>query len=239
MGQMNLFLRLILVFAVAGLPALAQEARPVATEIGTSGQAYDAAIRLRGIDAEVQFFDPDRPAPPLETRASPPPPALDAETREGQERTTRTTITLIAAAVLGLIGYLLVRYGGRMNLSLRTAAANPARTPTRPVDGDATAPAIIRGLAEIRGMTDRRAALMALAQKALAAAVSDNGVILQRSWTLREAMAHVPTGQRHRDALNALVMDSEGVHFGGRDVTEDQFTAHLSAILPMLEGARG
>ena len=92
-------------------------------------------------------------------------------------------------------------------------------------------------LQEIIANPDRRAALMALAQYALARVVTSNGLRLQRSWTVRDALRRLPSEQSYLSQLRALVLAAERVHFGGRDVTEDEFKAHLNATQPLLTEA--
>ena len=78
---------------------------------------------------------------------------------------------------------------------------------------------------------------MALAQYALARVVTANGLRLQKSWTVRDALRRLPADQSYLAQLRALVLAAEGVHFGGRDVTDDEFTAHLNATRPLLAEA--
>ena len=39
-------------------------------------------------------------------------------------------------------------------------------------------------------------------------------------------------------ALRALVLDSERVQFGGRDVSEDDFQSHVAAVRPIIAGGK-
>jgi len=66
------------------------------------------------------------------------------------------------------------------------------------------------------------------------AALVANGVWMQRSWTARDALRRVPSTQSRRDALQALVLASEFVQFGGRPVSEDAFADHVRQITPLL-----
>ena len=99
--------------------------------------------------------------------------------------------------------------------------------------GDGAGPA---NLQAILRMTDRREALVALSQFLLNRVVAAQGVLLQRSWTARDAMRRVPRDFDHRAALYDLVLASERVHFGGRDVTEEEFRAHLDRLRPLYSG---
>ena len=59
---------------------------------------------------------------------------------------------------------------------------------------------------------------------------------MQQSWTLRDALRRLPGGQAHLAALRDLVALSERVQFGDRDVSEEEFAAHVAAIDPLLRG---
>ena len=74
---------------------------------------------------------------------------------------------------------------------------------------------------------------MALSHHLIAKVITAQGVLLQRSWTARDAMRRIPRDFDHREALQNLVLDSERVQFGGRDVSEDEFRAHVDALRPL------
>ena len=230
---------LILSFLFIGLaqPVAAQHTPLGEAEVGASGEAYISAIRLRGVDRNVVYFDPNRPAPPLETSQ-----ALQSERNEDADgpagRLTvegvRVSTLVIASFILFGIVYLFVVFGGRLPVSfLRnprdgTKVGHHQRSSTKPGDAQPMAiEAVLR-------MADKRAALVALCKTLLARAVSAEGVLLQDSWTDRDALRCVPHSFAQRDALQALVFASERVQFGGRDVTEDEFCGHLSRLRPML-----
>ena len=76
-------------------------------------------------------------------------------------------------------------------------------------------------------MKDRREALIALSRLVLNRVIEAQGILVQRSWTARDALRRVPREFAQRDALQALIRDSERVQFGGRDISEDEFKAHV------------
>ncbi|PVB61234.1 DUF4129 domain-containing protein [Labrenzia sp. 011] len=205
---------------------------PEPVEIGESGQDYLGAIRLRGIDTDVTYFDPSAPPPELDTSLQPErPQAPDADRTSGE---TDWPVLIVSGVILAAILYLFLRFGGRMTVSLKRDAGNPGRT-RRQVRTEPPAWAQKPGtLDEILRIEDRRQALVLLAQKVLAATVAANGVLMQRSWTARDALRHIPDGQAQRDALRALVMASERVQFGARDVSEDEFRRHLAGCRQLL-----
>lgn len=236
-------LTLSLVFCLGVCPCqgTAQEAQPQPIEIGPSGQAYLDAIRYRGIESDVGYYDPTAAAPKLETNQSPPSPT--PKPGEGVSLETLSTGRIIAIVVAGvlLLGLLILilRVSGSFTVSLRGDAQNPGRARTAAAAGAFGNAAPPADLAAILATTDRRRALVMLAQAALARTVTANGVLLQPSWTLRDALRHIPPTQAHLAALRGLVMIGEGVLFGNRDVTEAEFQARLAEVGPLMKVGRG
>ncbi|MEM1233001.1 MAG: DUF4129 domain-containing protein, partial [Pseudomonadota bacterium] len=214
-------------FVAAALPA--QEAPLDGVEIRASGQAYIDAIRFRGINADVGYFDPTRPAPELETTETPPEtPDLDGRSLFRVGEGTRATTILICTIILLGLAYVVVVFGGRLPVSFsRTPEEGSVKTGRGAASGDDRDVAPM-GLRAILQMPDKREALVALCKSLLARSVAAQGVLFQRSWTDREALRRVPSDFEHRDALRALVLASERVQFGGRDVTEAEFEAHVA-----------
>jgi hypothetical protein len=235
---MTLIMRFIVHFALVallasfGMPAMAQQAVVEPTEIQESGEDYLRSIRVRRIDADVSYFDPSAPPPELTTRQEPEP----APDNEGRRIEIDLPSALISTAILIGIIYAFFRFGGGISVSLRSDAENARRDRVGAVsllDDDGT-PIELKG---ILGLKDRRIALILLAQKALSVAVAANGVLFQRSWTARDALRRVQGQPDQVAALKALVLDSERVQFGGRDISEEDFQAHLANVRPLIEGA--
>ncbi|MBN9673382.1 DUF4129 domain-containing protein [Roseibium aggregatum] len=225
------------VFLILGIPAQAsaQEAVREPLEIGESGTAYLRSTRLRGIDSDVAYFDPTAPAPDLKTEQQPQKrPGEDDESEDGSPDTPRWIAGLIAATILAALAYVVLRFGGTIAVSLRSDAQNPGSGRHRP---DIEAPAWASKLSsfdEILRMKDRRRALVLLTQKALAATVTANGILMQRSWTARDALRHIPEKQNRLDLLRTLVFRAERVQFGDRGVTEDEFQDHAARCRELL-----
>jgi len=225
----------------------AQEAVREPVQVGQSGQDYLKTLRFRRIDTDVAYFDPAAPAPELKTDQEPGTSPSGGESSaargswswEGASTTTRWTTGLITALILGVIAYVFLRYGGNMAVSLKREAGNASRDrPRGPVEAPAWATRT-GSLEDILRMRDRRQALIHLMRKALTATVSANGILMQRSWTARDALRHLPASQSHLDRLRDLVLASERVQFGGRDVSEDEFRNHVDNCRPLLgAGAR-
>ncbi len=224
--------------ALALVPqARAQQATQEPLSIGPSGEAYIQAVRRRGIDTDVAYFDPTAPAPRLETDQEPD--RTPAERRSAGDLIVNPSVMgIVAAVILIVILFFFFRFGGNMSVSLKGDAQNLARTPKsarRKQQGIASLP---NDLAAILSIQDRRQALVLLAQSALSRAITANGLLLQRSWTARDALRRLPREQQHLDALSDLVAAGERVHFGGRDVPEEMFRDHVARIKPLFRGVR-
>ncbi|MEL7343421.1 MAG: DUF4129 domain-containing protein [Pseudomonadota bacterium] len=208
------------------------EPRVEPLEITPSGAAYLQSLRFRGIEANVAYYDPTRPAPALETTAEPP----RQSDRSGPSGDQVQVIDLIISiAIISGVIAVVYFFGGQMGLSLGGAVKNAERDENgRAMPINAFGSTLPKRLQDILEMQDRRAALMALAQYALARVITANGLRLQRSWTVRDALRRIPHEQSHLAQLRALVLAAEGVHFGARDVTEDDFNVHVKATQPLL-----
>ena len=222
---MHPFFILIVLFSFIGLsvPSYGQEAVRESMEVGDPGKAYLRSVRLRGIDSDVAYFTPSAPPPDLNIEQEPAKPKPE---RNGPQTDINWPVGLIAGAVLAVIAYIFLRFGGGIAVSLGRDAQNPDRRHGGP---GIAAPAWAEKLGsyeEILRMKDRRRALVLLTQKVLAAVVAANGVLMQRSWTGREALQHIPATWTQRDILRSLIMTSERVQFGGRDVSDDEFREH-------------
>lgn len=213
----------------------AQEASEQALEIQDSGRDYLRAIRRRGIDADVGYYDPSLPPPPLTTTETPE--QVPDENRERTQFDVDLVSGLISAAILAAIVILAVRLGGRLSLSVGKEGENASRK-TRRSGNEAALPEERPGsLRSILRMRDRRAALILLARSALMRSVEENGVLFQSSWTARDALRHVPRDRDYFEALRDLVLAGERVQFGGRDIAEEEFEAHVARIKPLFGAA--
>ena len=217
-------------------PVMAQEAVQSPAEIGPSGQAYLDAINRHRIDPNVAYYDPSAAVPPLETAQQPEAEPDVPNPDIGDIQYIRWPLVITAAVIIAAIVYLFARFGSGFMVALQPNADNPnanIRTGRKTPKGASTAPP--RSLREILNIADRRAALVALAQNALREAVTANGLLLQQSWTSREALRRLPSDQNHLAALRNLVRASERVQFGGREVTEPEFKTHVEQISPLFQ----
>lgn len=234
--SMTVLFCVCLSLAPLGVPA--QVAGPQALTIGPSGAAYLDAVRYRGVDADVGYYDPVGAMPQLEARLAPPP-QEDPAGKDGAAdafSTGRILVILLALAILTGLAALVLRNAGNFSLSLQSEAQNPER---RRKPGLAVCKGLDGPPADLQAIlatTDRRHALVMLARAALARTVAANGVLLQPSWTMRDTLSHIPKAQSHLDALRNLVIAGEKVLFGNRDVSEVDFQAQVAAIRPILTG---
>ncbi len=230
---MRPYFLLVVFFSFFGVsaPSYGQEAVREPLEFGDAGNAYLRSIRLRGIDADVAYFDPSAPPPNLDTEQEPVKPKPELNNRQ---TSINWPVGLIAGAALAIIAYIFLRFGGGIAVSLGRDAQNPDRKHGGPGFAPPAWAERLGSYQEIIGMKDRRRALVLLTQKVLASVVAANGVLMQRSWTGREALQHIPATWTQRDTLRSLVLASERVQFGGYDVSDHEFREHVFACREIL-----
>ncbi|WP_420334539.1 hypothetical protein [Roseibium sp.] len=231
----RLFLTILILGLTAPLIAAnAQEPVREPLEIGESGEEYLRSIRLHGIDPDVAYYDPTAPAPKLETEQQPQQPTARSETESVMAPGSRWTFTLIAGLVLAGLAFLVIRFGGNIAVTLQRDAENPD---SRRAVGPQNTPVWAEKLGsfnDIMRIADRREALVMLTQKVLATLATTNGVLMQRSWTARDTLRNIPLADAQQTLLRTLVLNSERVQFGGRDVSEDEFREHVSSCQQLL-----
>ncbi|WP_029062632.1 hypothetical protein [Labrenzia sp. DG1229] len=212
----------------------AQEPVQEPLEIGESGTEYLRSIRLQGIDSDVSYFDPAAPPPKLDTQQQPTRQEQEAKGRPSSGTGTRWTVGVIAGLVLAGIVYLFLRFGGNIAVSLKRDTDNPESKRSGGVPNTPLWAEKLGSFNDILRMADRRRALVLLTQKVLATLAKTNGVLMQRSWTARDTLGHIPLGQPQQSVLRNIVLNSERVQFGGRDVSEDEFREHVSSCRQLL-----
>lgn len=237
-SRMSRCLHLSIIFSFFVVPHMtaAQESIENPMVIEDSGQAYLNTIRLSRIDADVAYFDPQSPPPPLQTQQDPRPPSDPGQWSLKGDVNVETL--LVSAAVLMVIIYIFGRLGSGFAVTFAHKSENTeSGREARAQRQGLTTPRRPGNLNAILHIRDRREALIQLAQAALGAAIAANGMLPQRSWTARDALRHLPDDQSCLAALRNLVLASERVHFGGRDINEDDFQAHVAGIRPLLTEA--
>lgn len=211
-----------------------QEAVATPSQIEASGEAYLRAIPTRRINTDVIYFDPSAPPPKLETRQEP---DATEESDGGSEGSIDTPTAVITGAILLGVLFLFIRYGGAMSVSFRGDVQNAERARRSDHKIATFGEMEPTALDKILRLEDRRAALVLLAQNALTKAVTADGSLLQRSWTARDALRRVPADLGLKLALTDLILASERVQFGDRNVSEEEFRSHFENIQPLLSEA--
>jgi hypothetical protein len=233
------FSQIIFVLCCLLVSGLSHAQEPVREhhQIGQSGEDYLRALRLRRVESDVDYYSPAGPPPPLDTTQKP---KSRSEEGRGSGSATiegeNTVPAVIAGLVLIGIGYLFLRFGGGISVSMRqdgsNASSSRARNADQPEAGDGSA----ASLDEILSIRDRKTALVRLTRHVLAETVAAGGVLMQRSWTARDALRHVIGSEDKRNRLRTLVLASERVQFGGRDVSEHAFQEHVAGCRAVLGG---
>ena len=206
---------------------------PQPLEQTASGQAYQASLRLSGIDADVAYFDPTAPPPEFETSETP----GELENPNLDLYDNQNLMMAVAIALLIGVGVLAVRHGSGARFSLRHGPANPGREGGGAAQGPARNAEQSADLSAIMNNPDRKTALIELAQLLIGRALSANGLLLQRSWTARDALARLPESQPALGELRDLVLTGERVHFRDQPVSDPEFrefAARASSLMAML-----
>ncbi|NNU81522.1 DUF4129 domain-containing protein [Halovulum dunhuangense] len=141
---------------------------------------------------------------------------------------------LVGLALVALVLLVLRRERLLALLRVNPASARTSRHAASAVaqtDGNGLDPALI---ARLRGMADRRAALVELLEAALAAAATANGVRFGPSETARDFLRRLPRDWPHLQDLRWIVMTEELVQFGGRPLREARFLDCLERAAPIL-----
>ena len=112
-------------------------------KIGDSGTEYLRAIRLRGIDTDVAYFDPSAPPPKLDTTQEPPKPAAD---QADPTIDNRWIPGLIVGGILIAVAYFFLRFRWTVHGVARPGGRQPRQHPppnprTGPDLGGKTRPA--------------------------------------------------------------------------------------------------
>lgn len=222
-------------FGFSALPTHAEDgARVSPVELRDSGKAYLSSLRGSRVVSDVAYFDPNAPAPDMTTEFKPPEP--ETEERGGDGGKVDLLVSLVAAALLAGVIFLIVKFGGASAISFSDRSDKRLTRVKRPDDPvEDLAP--LTDLQQISAIGDRRAALIHLMRGALARAAETNHLALQRSWTARDALRRLPRNWPHLPALSDLTRAAELTHFGGRPVDEEQFQRHLTAARPLFESA--
>lgn len=207
---------------------------------GERSQAYLDIARKKRARAQVEYVT-ELTGQLIDGRANTP------NSPTSPTRTARDPITFngygAALAVAAVIGLLLVwlKFGGSGTVLSREPRADrksvnaPQSWRISQEDMDVDPPSL---LARIAGMGNRTEALILLLRHSLLVAARATDIRFARSDTERSAMDRLPKSWRHHKALQGLLRKTELAHYGGRDVTEDDFRNALALGEIILMGAR-
>ena len=215
--------------------AFGAEPVPLDVEITEGGETYrDVAS---GVDARVTYYDPTAPAPEMTIDH---PVDLEADEKaDGDfsiEGGPRVIFSIIIIAILIGLAIAIAKLSGVTSASFSRVPEQGTRT-RRHQEADSSDHAAPTTLAAIADVADRRLALLLMTGQTMQAAAAQCGFRIGRSWTLRDVIRRVPRDWRHHSALTALARAAEAVHFGGRDVSEDEFQSHF-AVARTIIGAK-
>ena len=139
-----------------------------------------------------------------------------------------TGMILVFAMLLGALA-LWLRFGGAGGLLSAGPGEIKARQPPpegwKMPDGNALPSGDVFAL--IRGMADRRAAMVLLLRTSLMRAAEISETRFARSDTEREALRRLPKHLHGRPVLADLLQQAELAHYGGREVSADLLASHI------------
>lgn len=206
-------------------------ARPL--DAPTINQEYERAIRLRGIDNDVLYFDPSAPAPRFDTRERPPPEPQNVE--PVIFGSSNMAVILFSCVFLFAVAFLFFKYSGASSPVLRSDVKNPKRSTKKSKQRNAAYEVDNTAFDQIVENPDRQQALIGLAQLLIYKAVTANELLLQRSWTARDVLMRMPKNSTYLPELRELVLKGELVHFGEREVTEEEFADFAARAKPLMK----
>ncbi|MBM7066345.1 DUF4129 domain-containing protein [Actibacterium sp. 188UL27-1] len=227
------FCAAVLFFAA---PSAGQEAIRQEVEIRDSGTDYLQSVRRYPVSTDLTFFDPTGQAPTLDTKLTP---ERVERSQEGEMALySRIIWILLSILIIGALVLIVARLGGAsvvdLNAQPKDAKSKRRKKGNAPGGIGSALPA---ELSQILQMTDRRAALLELMRTSLAKAADLHQIRLQRSWTARDALRRIPKDWPLHPPLHTVLVAAERAHFGGRDVSEDDFQAHVQDIAPLFAAA--
>ena len=140
--------------------------------------------------------------------------------------------TVLVIAILVALLLLFLRYGGAGTLLSRTPEVQkkPAQAPEAwniTAEDQTGDPRSL--IDQIAAMQDRAAAMVRLLRHCLLTAATETDTRLARADTERSAFRRLPSGWRQQAALQQILRRAELAHYGGRPVTEAQFTDAITA----------
>lgn len=203
---------------------------------GEAAIEYEASLP-RALQNNVDYIDEtDIDLITAETR---PEPRVTESRRATPPALATDSGVFIVVLVIGLLLFLFLKYGGAGGLfqSDPNAEQRPKkRAKAWGLTASEESPSDI--LSKIRAMASRRDALILLLRHCLLQASDETDIHFLRSDTEREALGRLPSNWRRFKQLTSLLRSTELVHYGGRDISDDEFEAALGFGAQILMEAR-
>lgn len=192
---------------------------------GEIADRYRAAARDRGVQTEAIYAsDLQGKLTPDGTFTPPKAPAY----RNGPAISGPWGLILVFVILFGALA-LWLRFGGAGAL-LAVAPGDVKPKPAAPEGWKMPDTAALPSgdiFALIRGMTDRRAAMVLLLRASLMRAAERSDTRFARSDTERQALHRLPAHLHGRAVLADLLQQAELAHYGGRAVSPDLLATHI------------
>lgn len=198
---------------------------------GAVSDRYREAARARGVQTEATYASDLQGKLPTDGKFTPPKaPAF----RDGPSISGGWGLILVFAILFGALA-LWLRFGGAGAL-LRTGPGEIKARPAAPEGWKMPDTGALPGadiLAMIRGMADRRAAMVLLLRASLMRAAELSDTRFARSDTEREALRRLPAHLHGRPVLTDLLQQAELAHYGGREVSAETVASFIDRARPM------
>lgn len=197
---------------------------------GAVADSYRDMARARGVQTEATYASALQGKLPTDDKFTPP---AAPKPRDGPAVQGPLGLVLVLVVLLGGIA-LWLRFGGAGAL-LAAGPGDLKPKPTAPEGWKLPDNALPGGdiFALIRGMEDRRAAMVLLLRASLLRAAEITGTRFARSDTEREALRRLPARLQSRPVLAELLQQAELAHYGGRDVSAETLAACIDRARPM------
>ncbi len=219
---------------LTALPAFGQDRFRIETEVTPpqGAQSPEVQLRARAEGAQTGMTYAEKISGDLSAGRSR---EMMPQTRNVEPaRLPNTGPVSTVFVVLLLVGLLALwlRYGGAGALLSRAPEAQkkPVQAPEAwniSAEDQAGDPRSL--IDQIAAMPDRSAALVRLLRHCLLTAATETDTRLARADTERSAFRRLPGGWRQQSALQNILRRAELAHYGGRPVTDTQFSEAIAA----------
>lgn len=203
----------------------------VAVPRGNIAKHYRTEASLNNVQTEATYARSLQGKLPTDGKFTPP---QQPHQRQDHRISGPTGLILVLALLLGGLT-LWLRFGGAGGL----LTAGPGEIKARYTAPEGWKMPDTQDLphgdvfALIRGMADRRAAMVLLLRTSLMRAAETTDTRFARSDTEREALRRLPKHLHGRPVLADLLQQAELAHYGGREVSADLLASHIDRARAM------